>query len=308
MTLMKNNIYENKHTSVLLCLLACLLWGSLFPIIKMGYSSFEISSSDVPSIVLFAGLRFLISGIVLIVLSSIKQKRFDIPQKSNIKYIILGALFTIILHYSLTYIALSLGEGSKSAIIKQIGFLFLSCFAFVFDKKDKWSVKKTIAGIIGFCGIISTNSEEAGFILKAVDIILIASSFCSIYGSVVAKKSSKYLSSSQFVAYSQFLGGMILCVAGIGFGGRITHIDVMAVLVFGYICLASISAYLIWNLLLKYNNLSRLAIIKFTEPLFAVILSGVILKENIFKLSYLIALILILLAILVENLNLKRKI
>ena len=123
--MVNTNIFSNKVTSVLLCLLTCVLWGSLFPIIKVGYSSFEILSGDIPSIILFAGIRFFISGLVLIMISSIKQKKFDKPQKSDMKHILLGALFTIILHYSLTYIALSLGEGSKSAIIKQIGFLFL---------------------------------------------------------------------------------------------------------------------------------------------------------------------------------------
>lgn len=205
MTIMKTNVYANKVTSVLLCLLTCVLWGSLFPIIKVGYSSFEISSSDIPSIILFAGMRFFVSGIILIFLSSTRQKKIIMPQKSNIKYILMGALFTIILHYSLTYIALSMGEGSKSAIVKQIGFLFLSCFAFLFDKQDKWSIRKMIAGIVGFCGIIVTNSDGTGFMLGLVDIILIASSFCSIYGSVVAKRSSKFMSSACYVAYSQLL-------------------------------------------------------------------------------------------------------
>ena len=47
----------------------------------------------------------------------------------------------------------------------------------------------------------------------------------------------------------------------------------------------------------------KLAIIKFTEPLFAVILSGVILGENVLKLSYLVALILILTAFIFRSLT-----
>lgn len=305
---MKTNVYANKVTSVLLCLLTCVLWGSLFPIIKVGYSSFEISSSDIPSIILFAGIRFFVSGIILIFISSTRHKKIIVPGKSNIKYILMGALFTIILHYSLTYVALSLGEGAKSAIVKQIGYLFLSCFAFLFDRNDQWSFRKMLAGILGFCGIVATNSDGSGFSLKMVDIILIASSFCSVYGSVVAKKSSKYVSSACFVAYSQLIGGLFLCLTGLALGSKITHIDLKAVLVFAYICSASISAYLIWNILLKYNSLSKMAIIKFAEPLFAVVLSGFILGENVFKLSYLIALILILAAILIENIKPKERV
>ncbi len=301
----KTNLFSNKYTSILMCLSTCILWGSLFPVIKVGYASFKISSSDIPTIILFAGLRFFISGIVLILLSSINQKKLDKPKKADIKYILLGALLTIILHYSFTYVALSLGEGSKSAIIKQIGFLFLSCFAFLFDRNDKWSLRKMIAGILGFLGIIATNSDGGGFTFKIADSLLIIASFCSISGSVVAKNSSKTVPSARFVAYSQLIGGVFLCVAGLFLGGKISYIDFKAVLVFAYICTASISAYLIWNILLKYNSLSKLAIIKFTEPLFAVILSGAILGESVLKLSYLIALVLILTAILIVNIKSK---
>ena len=71
--------------------------------------------------------------------------------------------------------------------------------------------------------------------------------------------------------------------------------------VFLYICAASITAYTLWNMLLKSESVSKLSIIKFTEPLFAVIFSGLILGEDIFKLSYLVALVLLLLALLTEN-------
>ena len=65
---------------------------------------------------------------------------------------------------------------------------------------------------------------------------------------------------------------------------------------------------MIWNILLKYNSLSKLAVIKFAEPLFAVILSGFILNENVLKMTYFVALVLILAAILIENAKPKEKI
>ncbi len=282
-------------------MLTCALWGSLYPMIKVGYTAFRISTDDIPSIILFAGLRFFISGIILIALSSIKQKKFDRPEKNNIGCILLGALFAIILHYGFTYVALSFGEGSKSAIIKQVGFLFLSCFAFLFDKEDRLSPRKILAGLLGFIGIIATNSDNSGFSFAIGDLLLVLASFCSIFGSVIAKKSTKIMASARYVAYSQLAGGIFLCAVGLLLGGKIMYVDLKAVFVFAYICFASISAYLMWNILLKYNSLSKLAIIKFTEPLFAVVFSGLILHENIFKLSYLIALVLMLAAIIIEN-------
>lgn len=299
----KTNIFSHKVGSILICLLTCALWGSLYPIIKVGYNCFHISSNDIPSLILFAGLRFTVSGLFLICISGIKTKTKTKAKlsKNDMKYIILGALIPIVLHYGFTYIGLSLGEGSKSAIIKQVGFLFLSCFAFIFDKEDTFSFRKLVAGMIGFLGIIVTNTDQSGFSLTLGDVLLILSSFCGVLGSVIAKKAVKTIPVDLYVAYPQFLGGVVMCAAGFFMGGRITHIDIGAVLVFCYICAASICAYMLWNTLLKYNNLSKLAVIKFAEPLFAVMFSGLLLNENIFRLSYLVALILIFVAIIIEN-------
>lgn len=60
---MKTNIFSNKITSVLVAVIVCALWGSLFPCIKIGYKAFEISGSDIPSIILFA---VFFSGIILL--------------------------------------------------------------------------------------------------------------------------------------------------------------------------------------------------------------------------------------------------
>ena len=285
----------------MLALLVMALWGSLFPMIKIGYAAFNIVSSDIPTIILFAGMRFTFSGIILICISSVKSKCFDLPKKREIIPILLGALVTIILHYSFTYLALSIGEGSKTAIVKQICFLFLGCFAFLFDKSDKFTTNKAIAAILGFAGIIATAYDGTAIVFALGDLLLLLASVCSAAGTIISKKATQIVAPMKFVAYSQFLGGVFLLTVGLILGGKITHVDPKAIGVFLYICTASITAYTLWNMLLKSGSVSKLSIIKFTEPLFAVIFSGIILGENIFRLSYLIALILMLASLLIEN-------
>ena len=46
-------------------LVCCLLWGSAFPCIKIGYKLWNIESGDVWSIILFAGTRFFLAGVLL---------------------------------------------------------------------------------------------------------------------------------------------------------------------------------------------------------------------------------------------------
>ena len=292
---------KNTLKALLLALLVMALWGSLFPMIKIGYAAFSIASSDIPTIILFAGMRFTFSGIILIAVSSAKVKSFDLPKKREILPILLGALVTIILHYSFTYLALSIGEGSKTAIVKQIFFLFLGCFAFLFDKSDKFTVNKVIAAILGFAGIIATAYDGTAIVFMLGDLLLLLASACSAAGTIISKRATQIVAPMKFVAYSQFFGGVFLLAVGLMLGGRITHIDVKSVGVFLYICTASIIAYTIWNMLLKSGSVSKLSIIKFTEPLFAVIFSGIILGENIFRLSYLVAMILMLAALIIEH-------
>lgn len=50
----------------LLAMVCCALWGSAFPCIKVGYRLFQIDSADTATQILFAGCRFTIAGIMVI--------------------------------------------------------------------------------------------------------------------------------------------------------------------------------------------------------------------------------------------------
>ena len=296
-----SKILSNRTASPLLALLVCALWGSLFPMIKVGYSAFEIDTADIPSIILFAGLRFTLSGAVLLAITSIGKRKLYIPHARHLPIILMGALFSIILHYGFTYVALALGEGSKSAIIKQLGFLFLICFAFLFDKNDSFSKKKLLAGFLGFAGIIATAYDGTGITFRIGDLLLLLASLCSAVSTVVSKRATERVSPACYVAYTQLFGGVFLSALGFLLGGRITYLDFSSIIAFVYICSASIGAYVLWTALLKHGSMSMLSIIKFTEPLFAVIFSGMILGEDIFKVSYLAALVLLAASLLISH-------
>jgi drug/metabolite transporter (DMT)-like permease len=293
--------------TLLPALLVMALWGSLFPMIKVGYAAVGIDTTHIPSILVFAGLRFTFCGLILVSFCAVRAKRLELPKRINIGWILLGALSSIILHYGFTYIGLALGEGSKSAIIKQIGFLFLSCFAFLFDPKDKFSVRKVIAGMLGFCGIVATAFDGSGIHFAIGDLLLLLASACSAVSAVITKKSTQRIAPVPYTGYSQLLGGICLLVSGLLLGGQIPRISISALLIFLYICAASIGAYVLWNSLLHSDSISKLSIIKFTEPMFAVLFSGLILGERILRLSYLIALLLLLSALLVEHLPGRKK-
>ena len=299
--------FSHPVGSLILALVVCALWGSLFPFIKIGYNAFHIDGGDIPSVLLFAGLRFTVCGALLVAFFSAGKHERRLPARSDLLPILAVALSSIVLHYAFTYLGIAVGESSKSAIIKQIGFLFLSCFSFLLIKEDRFSPKKIVCGVLGFAGIIVTNLDGGAFTFGVGDALLIAASFCSVASTVITKKAVQRTPPLMLVSYSQLMGGIVLCGAGLLLGGRITHFDAKSLLVFSYICAASMIAYSLWNSLIKYNSVSKLSVIKFSEPLFAVLLSGLILKENIWRLNYLFALCIILTAILLNNLEVKDK-
>ena len=57
-----DRIFATPALAVLLAILCNALWGSAFPFIKLGYRLFEIQSGDTPTILCFAGVRFMQIG------------------------------------------------------------------------------------------------------------------------------------------------------------------------------------------------------------------------------------------------------
>ena len=65
---------QKKPVVAILACFCCLLWGSAFPSIKIGYQLFHIDSADTGSQLLFAGYRFTLAGILVILAGSLLYK------------------------------------------------------------------------------------------------------------------------------------------------------------------------------------------------------------------------------------------
>ena len=283
--------------SIILPLIPMVLWGSLFPFIKIGYEAFDIDTNSIPDILVFAALRFLFCGVILTAMAFFKKAPFSDRRAHRLSMIIISGLFSIVLHYAFTYIGLTMTDSSKSALLKQVGSLVYICFAFLFIKDEKFNKFKLVGGIIGFIGIIAINFTGGGFKLEIGDVLILLASACSIVSTVMSKDNVADTSPLWNVGISQLIGGVILLIAGLVMGGKIPDFNLRAILVFAYISAASIIAYVLFNHVQKYSKNSTLLIIKFAEPLCACIFGAILLGEDILKLQYLIAFVLISLGI-----------
>ena len=266
-------------------LLVMLLWGALFPLVKLGFRIYSVVTTG--DILLFAGIRFTICGVLISGWTLIRKPSELIRTKTAIPSMLLMGLFAIILHYSFTYMGLSITEGSKTAILKQLGTLFYVCFSALFVKEDRLTTAKLVGVLLGFCGIVVINAGTDGIHINVGDVLIIAASFCTVFSNVIGKKLFKSVDPVAATGLSQVFGGALLLIVGVIIGGRVDMTHSLWIMI--CICGASVISYCLWYGTVKQGELSKLFIIKFAEPVFAAVFGAVLLGENIWNWQYLAA-------------------
>jgi len=300
---------QTKYKSLIYSFIVMLLWGLLFPTVKLGYRVFGIS--DVPDILAFAGLRFVVCGAVIVVFVAIKNQKSFRAVKEHLGWVLLSGLFAIILHYGFTYVGLRLTDGSKTAIIKQLGAIFYICFAGLFFKEDKMTKHKFLGLILSVLGIFVINISTSGIAFYLGDFLILGASFCTVFSNVVSKKVFQHVEPIVYPGVSQLFGGLVLLISGCMAGGDIQKVvpyKPSEYAVFGVIVFASVISYSLWFITVNKENLSKLFMIKFSEPLFAAVFSWIMLGEDVLNLNYLLAFIFISAGIIVANLSKRTKI
>lgn len=279
---MKERSVFTKKTVVLpLTLLCCLLWGSAFPCIKMGYIFSDIASDDTYSQMLYAGLRFTGAGILALFIGSLIERRPLIPRTDELSKVMKLSLFQTILQYTFFYIGLARSTGMKSSVITASNvFLSILVAALVF-RTEKLTLRKVIGCIIGFSGVVLINLSgiSGGFRLTGEGFVFLSALSYAFSAALIKRYSAKHdpvlLSGWQFV-----FGGTVMTAIGLIFGGRITIINAKGVLMLLYLAFVSAAAFSIWGTLLKHNPVSTISVFGFMNPVFGVILSFLLLSEK----------------------------
>lgn len=260
-------------TAVGLGLIVMLLWGSLFPFVKYGYKVFEIDTSFYPNLVLFAGVRFLVSGALLSAFCLTTRRTYLLRQPKKWLPTALVALFAVVLHYACTYISLGQIDSSKTALLKQSGVLVFVCFSFLFFRDDRLTPGKIIGAVCGVASVLVINLDSFKITFGLGTALVIGASFCTVISNIVFKKSFHDVPAVTVTGYSQLMGGLLLTVLGLALGGRITSFGWRAALVMLYIVAATVVSYGLWYYVVQKYALSKLFIIKMAEPLFAALVS-----------------------------------
>ena len=268
----------------LLAMLCCFLWGSATPAIKIGYETFGIASSDTVSIILFAGIRFFLAGILVIIVQSLMAGKFIKPEKGSFPFILKLSLAQTIVQYFCFYVGLAHTSGVTGTILSGASGFFSILMASLLFRYEKLTLPKVIGCIMGFSGLIIMNVSFDGgtsfhFSFWGEGLVLLSTLSLALSG-ILAKKYSARFSVVMLSGYQFIVGGLVMIIVGLALGGRIALVpQASAYVLLLYMAFISAVAYSVWGILMKNNPVSRVSIFNFMTPLFGVLLSAIFLGE-----------------------------
>lgn len=303
---MNKNTLTKTPVVCALAILCCILWGSATPSIKIGYKLFNIASGDTASQILFAGMRFVLAGILTILFGSLLSRKALVPKKKSIPSIVKLAMVQTILQYVFFYIGHAHTSGVKAAIINGSNVFLSILFAVLIFKYEKMTWVKLIGCIAGFAGIVIINLTGGGIDMNMSFLgegaILISAAAYALSSGMI-KKYSQDENPVVLSGYQFFLGGLVMSIAGLIAGGKVSGFTFSSTMLLIYLAMISSVAYTVWGVLLKHNPVAKVTVFGFTNPMFGVLLSAIFLgeKNQAFGIQGIIALVLVCFGIFIIN-------
>ncbi len=296
---MSSSLFTTRSSVFALATLCCFLWGSAFPAIKAGFALLDVAASDIASQMLFAGWRFALAGLILLVLAAAMKKTVFRLSLAQFRQVGLLGLTQTTIQYVFFYTGVAHATGAKASITNATSTFFSVMLAHFIYANDRLNGRKALGCLIGFVGVMLVNLDRAGPNGLGVDFSLLGEGFIVIAAFVLAaasiygKRVSRTLDPMVMTGWQLTIGGVVLTVIGLAGGGHLAAFGWEAMLLLAYMALLSSAAFAIWSLLLKHNPVGMIAAFNFLIPVFGVALSGLFLGETILKWSYLGALILV---------------
>lgn len=270
------NIFKS---TTFLAIVATWLWSTAFVGVKIGLKYHTPLQ--------FAGVRFLISGILICFLIG-NFRSFFREIQVHWKFIIWVAIVQVFMQYALFYSGLDLVPGALGAMIIGSSPLFVAIVAHFAFHNDKMTPMKTFSILIGVAGIAIITMGRSGIEMKSefeyIGIgLLLANNLISGYANVLVSKSSKSISPLTLSSTTLITGGLMLLIVSLpveGLPAGSFPPEYFAAL--AWLSFLSAAAISIWFVLLKRKDVkvSLLNVWKFLIPVSGAALSWIILEDE----------------------------
>jgi drug/metabolite transporter (DMT)-like permease len=264
-----------KDNTILLAVIACLLWSTVYATIKIGLQY------DTP--LHFAGVRFIISGLIILPFT-IRPSKFIAMVREHWKIVLWVLLLQVLTNYILFYYGLNMVPGALGAVIVGSQPLFTALVASWMHEGDKLTLRKSVTIFFGIAGVILISAGRQAFKFgTAIEILGVL----MIIGANIATATSNVLVSLR----SKGINPMVLNATGFLTGGIIIYLLSVLVenqpqvpkpaeywVVLLWLSLVSAVAFSIWYILLQrpHVKVSELNLWKFIIPVVGAILSWIL--------------------------------
>lgn len=288
------SIFQRPLWVAVFALTAAVVWGWAYPLIKLGFKELQIAPDMTGSKMLFAGVRFCISGLIILAMAWKAHRQFEVKSSSGWWYILLFSLFNTTLHYLFFYIGLSHAEGSRSAILNSLSVFSVVILACLFFKSDKMTMRKIVGCVLGFTSILALNidsltmGESSGQFTLLGDGFIILNALCGATASLMTRGLSKRVDVFVGTGYALSIGGALLIVPGLIIGGNIPHVSILGMVYLLLLIGISTTGFGLYNKLLSCNPVGKVAIYNSLIPVIGAVSSCLCLGET-FYWKYVIA-------------------
>lgn len=302
MTEQKISIFQRPAWVVIFALTAAIAWGWAYPLIKLGFEEFDITSDMTGGKMLFAGIRFAVSGLIILAIAGSVRRNFKVNNIAGWGYILLFSLMNTSLHYAFFYIGLSHSEGARAAILNSMSVFALVLLACVFFKSDRLTLNKIAGCVIGVAGILALNiggGESGGFTWLG-DGMIILNALCSAIAGLMTRGLGRRVDVFVGTGYSLAIGGVMLVVAGVVSGGTLPTVTFAGLVILALLIVISTLGFALYNKLLSCNPVGKIAIFNSLIPAVGALTSCLCLSEP-FYWKYVIATVLATIGIYIIN-------
>ena len=284
---------------VILASLCQALWGVVFPVIKKSYELFSISG--VGSTLLFASIRFMIAGVILLLLDTFMEKRFPVLDKKGYASVFMLGTIQTGLAYAFQYIAMISASSINCSILNGTGVIFSTIIAHFISKDDKMNGRKALGGVLGFIGVLVCflwGGKLEGFSLKGEGLMLL-SILTFVTGTNLSRIVTTGIKSVVVSGYNLLVGGAELFILSLFLGGRIGNGGLYGIMCLVFLSLTSCVCLYLWTALSSANSVSKVAVFQCINPITGAIAASLLLGENVFQPKYIVSVLLVVISIII---------
>lgn len=266
----------------LAALTCCFLWGSAVPAVRLGFSSMGIETSDAGSQLVFAGLRFTLSGLCILAFYFARHGGPRLLTRPELSRAAVLSVFQTFGQYLPYYIGLAHVTGVTASVIQGVKPIIAFLIAALFFRMEPVTGAKLLGCALGFVGVLVGNASSLagmGFSMEGEGLMVLAAVSAAMSAALIGKLSRDedpvVLAGGQFV-----IGGVALLAVGLLLGGSVSLGGPLQLATLAWLVMVSAVAYGLWGVLLSVNDVSRVEMFSFLIPVAGVLLSLLVLGDE----------------------------